>query len=977
MAEPFSLAVNVVQIIGACAATIQKIDHLIKQYRDAAKKLESLASEAELGKALLGQLDRLLTDKLSFFAGKLQNDPDLKSAIDRTLTGCWTVFLLLHKELGKLTPEGGTDASVIKKIRLLFNDEIIQDYRSQIRGHIQGLESVLVCLQAQTISETHEILQRASKTLDKIAAATTDIRKQHKEYSFPESVYEGYTTFEEDKQFDIELLSTPAYRAALQNMRHNSLLSDDTLVTAGASSHSGKRPNKDFLSDQPLEEQRVSSQHADLLSSEEPEDLISFGETGNDQPGKPITSPSAELLQGLLWRCPSEPTASHLLDEPFELTANVNDIPGEHVSVEDRNTSVPPDSHSSVSKALVDLSNHEIEGNLDEHTDRRDSAHPKPPSVLPLVSTDDKFSILPPDGMISVPIPEEKEVSTTLVAETNDGNNGSSITRSASSSTNSPCLDATSTNSSREIPITPVASQTQDAPFMPNYPISPGGASLRSIDSLPSRHRLAEPPVGVPLDDECQEKLLLDVMPHCTTSTDPSVQLDWAEDVLQHRDVGIKHAKRLAAMKVRKKKETQAPMSDREALLMTEATRIVRSLRASEHGKAYFLNAKYILPPDKAEYEYQLARGKGYHRALFYLGTITETNGSAGDALRRYQEGAKHLDSACLHRLAQAHLDGQLNMKINSEKGTDLLRQAVKVADKDFPDSLHHLAELHIAPLKSKVLKFSSSKPQVERDPIIGQALFRRAALLDHGPSQLRLGKFHLCGQFEVKSAKKPARMLSRSATNSSRRESVVSVLGTGDTEIDVGLAMHYLHLAARRGQPEADYEIARNLFPSGGIGGDRDDASKQYDRLAYTHATRALFGGVSLAFGLLGRAHEEGIGCKKDLTLAEKYYYDGGKRGDDWARGRSDALRNQGVGLDGNELSYVRGPGIAKPTVMDDDHSVVDEQLQQCVWTGATREIPYYQKQPVQRFCLTPQSAARPEFHNRYACYFVVPMRF
>jgi hypothetical protein len=148
MAEPFSLAVNIVQIISACTATIKTIDHLVKQYKEAAKKLESLASEANLSKTLLSQLEQILTEKTSFFSKKLDNDPDLKAAIDRTLTGCWTVFLLLHKELGKLIPEVGKDANFMQKAGLLFNDEIIQDYRSQIRGHIQGLESVIICLQA-------------------------------------------------------------------------------------------------------------------------------------------------------------------------------------------------------------------------------------------------------------------------------------------------------------------------------------------------------------------------------------------------------------------------------------------------------------------------------------------------------------------------------------------------------------------------------------------------------------------------------------------------------------------------------------------------------------------------------------------------------------------------------------------------------------------------------------------------------------
>jgi len=148
MAEPFSLAVNVIQIVTACAATIKTIDHLIKQYKDAPKKLESLASEAKLANSRLCLLDKLLQGKSSSYARTIDNDPDLKSAIDRTLTGCWTVLLVLQKELEKLIPKDGDKLTFIQKVALLFNDEIIQDYRSQIRGHVSGLDSVQACLQA-------------------------------------------------------------------------------------------------------------------------------------------------------------------------------------------------------------------------------------------------------------------------------------------------------------------------------------------------------------------------------------------------------------------------------------------------------------------------------------------------------------------------------------------------------------------------------------------------------------------------------------------------------------------------------------------------------------------------------------------------------------------------------------------------------------------------------------------------------------
>lgn len=121
--------------------------------------------------------------------------------------------------------------------------------------------------------------------------------------------------------------------------------------------------------------------------------------------------------------------------------------------------------------------------------------------------------------------------------------------------------------------------------------------------------------------------------------------------------------------------------------------------------------------------------------------------------------------------------------------------------------------------------------------------------------------------------------------------------------EIDPRLARHYLHLAARRGLPEADYEIARDMMLS-------NDAplSKEHQRLAYAHATRALCGKVPLAYGIMGKIYEEGVGIKKDLVQAEKLYFEGGKRGDAWAREKSQELRDKGFGVDGGEWGYKRG---------------------------------------------------------------------
>ena len=193
-----------------------------------------------------------------------------------------------------------------------------------------------------------------------------------------------------------------------------------------------------------------------------------------------------------------------------------------------------------------------------------------------------------------------------------------------------------------------------------------------------------------------------------------------------------------------------------------------------------------------------------------------------------------------------------------------------------------------------------SSKPLVQRNVPEATLLLKRAALLGHGPSQLRLGQAHRCGYFDAKEAKKAEKestKLSRTTSNkwgrrtSSTTSSPVPTQ-TSDVDVQSTVAMHYLHLAARRCLPQADFEIAHELlFKSG-------ELSRQHQRLAYAHTARALLGGVPFANGLMGKVLEDGIGCTKNLKEAEEFYFRGRQEGDDWARTRSDYLLNQELGL-------------------------------------------------------------------------------
>jgi hypothetical protein len=148
MVDPLSLTVNVLQILQVCTSTIKTISHLITRYKDAPTKLKTLRAESDIVQTSLLHLQSIFTSD-SFLAQQLDAKPELKAAVDSTLTGCWAVYILLDKDLQRVrNPSGSENIEWKRRGYLLFNDDIINDYLSQIRGQIQGLSFLLHCLQA-------------------------------------------------------------------------------------------------------------------------------------------------------------------------------------------------------------------------------------------------------------------------------------------------------------------------------------------------------------------------------------------------------------------------------------------------------------------------------------------------------------------------------------------------------------------------------------------------------------------------------------------------------------------------------------------------------------------------------------------------------------------------------------------------------------------------------------------------------------
>ncbi|TID23742.1 HCP-like protein [Venturia nashicola] len=684
-------------------------------------------------------------------------------------------------------------------------------------------------------------------------------------------MYEAIIPFEDNTISDKEVFDPPAYRAAFIGAKRSSVFDDDSSVTTFQSHHGRlqRQPTMEFPSDHLPEQWSMDTgdtgdEIGDLIYLVE--DFISWTET-----------PSARLkdLECLCRETSMVPTVAQLLGEDFLRTLKTE----AELRIKSIDTN-EADSIHPLSSKLKNLTAQEYMDEIGEQGSSRDSGYTSTSQgskfkvgssdqsnhVSRTLDTRKTASIHIPEGKVAVWIGEQK-FSHSYPATT---------TLSSGIDTH-----GSSTNNSTLSPLV-------GSPFFER--------------PLPFDQRLGDLSALIPPSDKEVEDSLFKTMSQVLYSPKPATRLDWAEDVLRHCTISVAHAIRMA--KIDPRSSAGKPLlSDLEDRMLETTLYIVKELQHAREGRAYFLGARYIESGETMEALHLLAYSSGYSRSLFYLGKLSEERKLMEEAKKRYEDGAEHEDPACLLALAQAHLNGKLGVKKDKQKGLSLLQRAAASADKDCPDPLHELALLHLEAPASKLksgFKISNLKPLVPYDPSTAIELLRKASLLGHAPSQLRLGQLYLAGPRNMSKKLSRKGSLRRDSQTSASTDSLVS----SNLETDPTLARHYLYLAARRGLTEADYEIARDIIMSRH---DPSKLSKADAQLAVIHASRALFDKVPLAYGIMGKIYEDGIGRKRDFEKAEKLYFEGGKKGDGWARKRSDELRNRGVGVAGADAIYKR----------------------------------------------------------------------
>lgn len=377
-----------------------------------------------------------------------------------------------------------------------------------------------------------------------------------------------------------------------------------------------------------------------------------------------------------------------------------------------------------------------------------------------------------------------------------------------------------------------------------------GGLESPKFSPFP---KIREPGPNVPLSDEDKEEVLERARSLVLKSTDPEMQLAWAQDALSWVEVANQAATRQA------EGQQPRPITPKvEHQLREDALNIVRFLADQHHPKAEFMKAmwlefgKFGYRVDKKEafLAYKRAADKGYARAEYRIGMQYESSNNSSKAIEHYIKGVAMKDSASNYRLGMMTLLGQHGMPLNYQHGLDLIRFAAETADENAPQGAYVYGML----LARELPNITIPDQYLDFDLNEAKIFIEKAAYLGFAKAQLKMGQaYELCQ------------------------------LGC---EFEPALSLHYNALAARQGDAEAEMAISK-WFLCGYEG-----IFEKNEELAFTYAQRAAQTKLPTAEFAMGYFYEIGMYVDVDLHESEKWYKMASEHGNKDALGRIDSIK-------------------------------------------------------------------------------------
>ncbi|KAJ5594529.1 uncharacterized protein N7459_000737 [Penicillium hispanicum] len=363
---------------------------------------------------------------------------------------------------------------------------------------------------------------------------------------------------------------------------------------------------------------------------------------------------------------------------------------------------------------------------------------------------------------------------------------------------------------------------------------------------------LRNPPPNVPPTDEQREASLERARMAVLSTTDPEMQLAWAQDALAYVEVAAQNEARLS---LTQPPRPHTPQVERQ--LKTDSMNIVSFLAEQHHPRAEFIKGMWLefgkfgyrIDRKEAFRCYSRAAEKGYARAEYRIGMQFESSGEPEKAIKHYERGVSRADSASYYRLGMMILLGQHGQRQDYHTGLDYIRLAAQSCDQNAPQGAYVYGML----LARELPQVSVPETYLPLDLNVSRVNIEKAAYHGFAKAQVKMGAaYELCQ------------------------------LGC---DFNPALSLHYNALAARQGEPEAEMAISK-WFLCG-----HEGVFEKNDELAFTYAQRAAQSGLPTAEFALGYFYEVGIFVPVDIKEARSWYAKAAASGNKDATGRIDSI--------------------------------------------------------------------------------------